>query len=92
MVSFLKTRSKRPDEDGWGKLKIVLKSLKRTKHMQLWLRVDSLLVVNLWIYDSYDTHDNCRVHKEYMMVIGKEDVLILSLKHNLNLKRNVERI
>ena len=51
-ILFLTTRVKRLDKYNWGNLKIVLKYPKGTKHMKLILRVDSLSVVNWWIYAS----------------------------------------
>ena len=64
--------------------------MKRTKHMNLTLRMDSLLVVDLWIYSSYNAHDYCRGHTGCMMRIGKGAVLISYIKHNLNVKSSIE--
>ena len=54
--------------------------------MKLKLRVDSLLVVNLWIHSSYDTHDDCRGHTRSIMSLVKGPVLSLSLKQKSNVK------
>ena len=48
-LSFITTILKRMYGDDWGKLKIVLKYLKGTKHMKLILRLESLSVVNWWM-------------------------------------------
>ena len=44
-VSFLATRVKKPDKDDWGKLKRVLKYLKKTRELKLALSVDDISVV-----------------------------------------------
>ena len=58
MVSFLITIDKRLDEDGQGKLKIVLKYLKDTKDMKLTLRVYYLSVVRWFLYASSNKMSN----------------------------------
>ena len=58
--------------------------------MNLTLRMDSLLVVDLWIYSSYNAHDYCRGHTGFMVSLGKGGVLSLSLKHNMNVKISTE--
>ena len=63
LVSLLTTRVKSPDEDDRVKLKIILKYLKGTKHTNLTLILESLLVVNWWIDVSYNTHDYCKGHR-----------------------------
>ena len=68
----------------------MLKYLKGTKQTKLTLRVDYLLVVNLWIYASYNTHGDCRGHTGCMMRIGKGAVLISYIKHNLKVKSSIE--
>ena len=61
-ISFLTARFKIPDGDNWEELKRVLKILKETKHTKSTLRVEYLLVLNWWIYESYNTHGDCRCH------------------------------
>ena len=39
--------------------------------MKLTLRVDYLLIVNWWIFSSYNTHNSCRDHTGCMMVLSK---------------------
>ena len=68
-VFFKTTKVKRPAEYYWGKLKIALKYLKLTKHMNLTLRFDSLLVVNWWKYASYNTLDCCCGHTECTTIL-----------------------
>ena len=66
---------KSTDEYEGGKLKIVLKDPKGTKHMKLKLIVDTLWVANWWKYASYNTHDDFRDHKGDMTRLGKGGVL-----------------
>ena len=54
--------------------------------MNLTLIADSLLVVNLWIDASYNTHNDCRGYKWCMMSLGKGVVLSSFLKQKLNAK------
>ena len=89
-VSFVTTRVKSMDGDGWGKLKTVLKYLKGTKYTKLTLRVNSLLVTNGWIYEYYNTHDYCRGHTGTMKILGKGSVVSLSLNQRLNVKISTE--
>jgi hypothetical protein len=48
-VSFLTTRFKQPDEDDWGKLKRLLKYIRRTLYMPIILKADSLSVIKWWV-------------------------------------------
>ena len=90
VVSFLTTKVKIPYEDDWGKLKMVLKYPKGTKHMKLTLILDSLSIVYWWIDELYNTHENCRGHIGCMMILGKGEVLSSSLKQTLSVKSFIE--
>ena len=67
-------------------MKIVIKYLKGTNHMNLTFMVDSFSVVNWWVDSSYNTHDACRVHTRWMMILVKGSILSSSLKQNINVK------
>ena len=69
-VLLLKTPVKLPDEDDWGKLKMVLNYLKSTNYMKLTLRFESVVVVKWWIGSSYNTHKDSRVHAGGIMSLG----------------------
>ena len=58
--------------------------------MKLTLIAEYFLVVNWWIYASYNMHDDFRGHTGCMMRIGKGAVLISYIKHNLNVKSSIE--
>ena len=65
-VLFLTIIVKRPNEYDWEDMKIVLKFLKGTNHMNLTLRMDSLLLVNWWIDSSHNKHDEFSVNVQKM--------------------------
>ena len=50
-VVFFTTRVKSPDEDGWGKLKRVLKYLNGTRYLKLRLTVESIGMLK-WYVDG----------------------------------------
>jgi hypothetical protein len=70
-VVFLTTRVKRPDEDDWGKLKRVLKSLNGTKYLKLKLRVDDLGLLKWFVDGLHSVHWDCQGHIEAMLIFGK---------------------
>jgi hypothetical protein len=59
-VAFLTTRVKSPDEDNWGKLKLVLKYLNGNKHLKLKLSVEDWGLLKWYVDRSYNTHWDCR--------------------------------
>ena len=75
-VAFSTTRVKGPDEDDWGKLKMVLKYLNGTKPLKLTIHAWKLDVVK-WYVDALCTiHDDCKGHTWAMMTLGKGVVMI----------------
>ena len=48
-MAFLTTKVKKPYQDDWGKLKIVLQYLNGTKHTKLKLTVENLSLIRWWI-------------------------------------------
>ena len=85
-VSFLTSRVKKPDEDGWGKLVRCMKYLKGTTYMKLALTVDTMSVIKWWVYASHHTNMDCREHTGAMMTLGKGATISHSGKHKLNTK------
>ena len=70
-VAFLTMIGKQYNEDGWGKLKGLLKYLNGTKHMKLKLTVENMSLIRWWVDDSYNVHWDSRRHNWYMMTLGK---------------------
>ena len=66
-VSFLCSRTKAPDEDDWGKLKLVLTYLYGTRHMKLCLTADNLHTLTWWVDASYAVHWDSRSHTGIVM-------------------------
>ena len=89
-VSLLIKIVKSTDKYDWGKLNRVLKYLKGTKHMKVTLVVDSLSVVNWWIYALYNTSDDCSCHTGWMTRLFNKAILSSSLKYKLNAKISTE--
>ena len=61
-VSFLCTRVQALTVEDWGKLKRVLKFLKKTKLDRRIMGADDILKLETWIDASYATHANMRGH------------------------------
>ena len=56
LVSFLSTRVKEPDEDGWGEIRHGLIYLKGTLQMKRYMTADSLCIIKWWVDTSYGVH------------------------------------
>ena len=56
--AFLTTRVKQPDEDGWGKMKKILKYLNSTRKLWLALFANSLATLHWYVDASHQTHDD----------------------------------
>ena len=56
--AFLTTHVKQPVEDGWGKLKKILKYLNSTRNLRLTLFANSLATLHWYVDASYQTHDD----------------------------------
>eukprot|EP00956_Cyclotella_meneghiniana_P028301 scaffold65295_cov71-Cyclotella_meneghiniana.AAC.14 len=90
IVAFLTTRTKKPDEDDWGKLRRLLRYLKATKHMKLTLTVDKLGVIRWWVDASYNVHDDCRGQTGAMMSLGRGAPISFSRKQKINVRSSCE--
>ena len=88
--AFIKNQVKYPDEENWGKLKRLLKYLKRAKHMKLTLLVESVSMIMWWVDASYNADDDCKGHTGEMMSLEKGDVLSKSMKKKLNVRISTE--
>ena len=88
--AFLTYQVKYPYGGNWGKMNIVLKYLKGTRHMKLTLLVESVSMIRWWVYASYNAHDECKGHTGAMMSIGKRDVLSRTMKQKLNMRSSTE--
>ncbi len=69
-IAFLTTCVKAPDEDGWGKLKRVIKYLNGTKTLKLHLLADSLSIIQWYVDVSHQTHEDCKGHTGAFLTLG----------------------
>ena len=72
MIDFLTTRVRKPDEDNWRKLRILLGYLKRTIKLPLILQANGVNLLKWWVDASYAAHDEMRGHTEENMSMGKD--------------------
>ena len=89
-VSFLCTRTKKPDEDDWGKVKRVLKYLYGTRHMKLCLTADGLDTLTWWVDASYAVHWDSRSHTGMVMSLGLGAAMSGSWRQKLNTGSSTE--
>ena len=89
-VSFLCTRVQAPTVEDWGKLKRVLKFLKKTKSDRRIMGGDDILKLETWVDASYAIHDNMRGHTGGAMSFGWGVVHEKAAKQKLNTKSSTE--
>jgi hypothetical protein len=89
-VAFLTTRVKQPDEDGWGKLKPVLKYLHCTYSLPLTLFADSLTSIVWYVDASHQTHDDCKGHTGSIITFGSGATTSSSTKQKPSSKSSTE--
>ena len=86
-ISSLTTRVRKPDEDNWNKLRILLEYLKRTIKLPLILQADRVNVLKWWVDASYAAHDDMRGNTGGTIPMGKDrhgSVISISKKQKLN--------
>jgi hypothetical protein len=89
-VAFLTAHFKAPDEDDWGKLKLVLKYLLSTCHLCLVLFADSLTDIKWYVDASHQTHDDCNGHIGSLLTFGKGATTSSSIKQKVPSKSSTE--
>jgi hypothetical protein len=89
-VAFLSTCVKTPDEDGWSKLKCILKYLIGTHFLKLTISADSLSILQWYIDASHQIHDDCKGHMGALLTLGKGATLSSLNKHKINTKSSTE--
>jgi hypothetical protein len=81
VVSFLTTRVKCPDKDGY---------LRGTRHMKLNLLADNLTTIQWWVDTSHAVHEHCKGHTGAMMSLGKGAIISFLNKQKINSKSSTE--
>jgi len=89
-VAFLTTRVKNPDEDDWGKLKRVLKYLKRTRYLKLRLTVENMRMLKWYADGSHNVHWDCKGHRGTVFTLGKGATSSYSRKVKSKTRRSTE--
>ena len=70
-LSFLKTRVKCPDQQGWNKLRENMQYLVFTKDLLLTLEDLSVHVIKWFIDASFNMYHDMRCHTGGLMTLGK---------------------
>ena len=92
-IAFLTTRSRKPDEDDWKKLRRLLGYLKRTIKLPLILQANGVNMLKWWVDASYAPHDDMWRHTEGTTSMGKDgrgSIIGISKKQNINTKSSTE--
>jgi hypothetical protein len=89
-IAFLTTRVKHPDEDGWGKLKRILKYLHGTRYLVLTLPADSISNIIWYIGASHQTHHDCKGYTGSILTFGHGATTSSSNKHKIPSKSSTE--
>ena len=89
-VAFLSTRVKEPDEDDWGKLRRLLRYLKRNPSLPLVLEADNLCLVHWHVDDFFAVHTDMKSHTGSTMSLGRGSIIDTSQKQKINTRSSTE--
>jgi hypothetical protein len=82
-VAFLTTRVSDPDKDDWGKLRRVLRYLKRNPSLPLILEASDLNLIHWHIDTAFAVHADMKSHTGGTMSLGKGSIIDTSQKQKL---------
>ena len=85
-VSFLTTRVRIPYDDDWGKLKRVLRYVRRKINLPIILRAESLTVIQWWVDATYKANPYMRSHKGVTMSLERVPVTGIANNYRINAK------
>ena len=77
------------DQD-WGKLQIFLKYLKGTETEYLTLGMNDIDILETWIDEEYDIHEDIKSHTGGMTSMERRAAMIKPSKHKINTKSSTE--
>ena len=77
-VAFLTTRVSCADEDDWGKLRRVLRYLKRNPSLGLTLRADDMSIIHWHVDASFAVHQDMKGHTGASMSMGRGSIMDMS--------------
>lgn len=89
-VPLFTARTKKPDEDDWGKLRRCLLCSKGMRHLNLTLSVDEDGVMKWWVAVSHCAHADCKGHTRHMMNLSKGAVISGSKRQKSNVMSSTE--
>ena len=89
-VAFLSTRVKDPDKDDWGKLRRLLRYLKRNSSLPLVLEADNLSLVHWHVDASFAVHAGMKSHTGGTMSLGRGSIIDTSQKQKINTRSSTE--
>ena len=79
-----------PDKYDWGKLKRVLRYVRRAINLTLTLMLDSLIFIKWWVGDSYVAHTAMRGHVGATILLRRGSITGISNKHRIDIKSSTE--
>ena len=89
-VSYLSTRTSKPDESDWLKLLRMMSFLKGTRDNVLTLEVNDLQVL-LWYVDAaFAVHPDMKSHTGIVFTLGKGSIISGSTKQKVNSRSSTE--
>lgn len=89
-ISFLSTRVKEPDEDGWKKLIRLLRYINVTLDHKLTLSVNGASVLKWWVGGSYAVHHDLKSHTGGVFTMGQGVIMNIPTKQKLVSKSSTE--
>ena len=89
-VSFLSTRTTKPDESDWLKLLKVLEFLKETIDDVLTLEADDTQILYWYIDAAFAVHPDMKSHSGLVFMLGKGAIISSSRKQKVNSRSSTE--
>jgi hypothetical protein len=84
VITFLTTRVCSPGEDGWGKLKRVIRFRMSMIYMPIITMTVRLNIVKWWVGASFATHKDCHGHTCAKILLGRASVIGISNEQKIN--------
>ena len=89
-ITFLCTRVQAPTHHDYNELSRVMKYLRNTTALVLWLSADNLNIIKWWVDASYGVHHDMKSHTGGVMSMGTGAAYSTSTKQKLNTKSSTE--
>ena len=90
LVSFLTTRVKEPNVDGWGDLRHVIMYLNGTLYIKRYITTDLLSNIVWWVDGSFGVHWYSKGHTGTMMSMVKVAIVNILREQNMNVASSTE--